>query len=237
MTKNDKILFIDNRERSGLEQLVIKYCDKNKLKYEVRQTHLTDYTFASVGIEAKSIEDYLGSLYSGHLERQLQNLDDNYAQPILLVWGTLDQYIAKAMKGGRKIPYARAFASYTGSLARFSNDFDIQIITFSDKSTAARFICKRFEKHGTLRSTATYRVMRRTATEDMRVDILRAAGCSDAIAKRLLKEHGSVAEIVGLDAKTLMQSEGVGKVRAERIMKALNSEEAIVQEKVKMSRA
>ena len=73
MTKNDKILFIDNRERSGLEQLVIKYCDKNKLKYEVRQTHLTDYTFASVGIEAKSIEDYLGSLYSGHLERQLQN--------------------------------------------------------------------------------------------------------------------------------------------------------------------
>ena len=79
--------------------------------------------------------------------------------------------------------------------------------------------------------------MRRTATEDMRVDRLRAAGCSDAIAKRLLKEHGSVAEIVGLDAKTLMQSEGVGKVRAERIMKALNSEEAIVQEKVKMSRA
>ena len=79
--------------------------------------------------------------------------------------------------------------------------------------------------------------MRRTSTEDMRVDVLRAAGCSDAIAKRMLEAHGSVAEIAGLNAKTLMEIEGVGKVRAERIMNALNSEEAIVQERVKMSRA
>tara|TARA_R110001592_G_scaffold107409_3_gene300665 strand:- start:924 stop:1634 length:711 start_codon:yes stop_codon:yes gene_type:complete len=232
-----KILYIDNRERSGLEKLVMKYCDKNKIKYEVLQTHLTDYTFGSVGIESKSINDYMSSLFSGHLEQQLQNLDDNYAQPILLVWGTLDQYVAQATRSGRKIPYSRAFSSYTGSLARWCNDFDIQIITFPDKSSAARFICKRFEKDGTLSSTNTYRVMRRTSTEDMRVDVLRAAGCSDAIAKRMLEAHGSVAEIAGLNAKTLMGIEGVGKVRAERIMNALNSEEAIVQERVKMSRA
>ena len=65
-----RILFIDNRERSGLEKLVIKYCEKNKLKYQMRQTLITDYSFADVGIEAKSMEDYFGSLYSGHLERQ-----------------------------------------------------------------------------------------------------------------------------------------------------------------------
>ena len=234
---DERILFIDNRERSGLEKLVIKYCESNKINFQVRQTHLTDYSFGPVGIESKSINDYMSSLYSGHLEQQLQNLDDNYAQPILLVWGTLDKYVAQAKRSGRSIPYPRAFASFTGSLARWCNDFDIQIITFPDKSTAARFICKRFEKHGTLSSTSTYRVMRRTSTEDMRIDILKAAGCSDAIAKRLLIEHGSVAEIVGLNAKDLMKIEGVGKVRADRIMKALNSEEAIVQERVKMSRA
>ena len=48
----------------------------------------------AIGIEAKSIHDYMGSMMSGHLEQQLNNLDDNYNNAILLVWGTLDQYLA-----------------------------------------------------------------------------------------------------------------------------------------------
>ena len=34
--------------------------------------------------------------------------------------------------------------------------------------------------------------MRRTSSEDIRIDGLRALGCSEAIAKRLLKEFGSI---------------------------------------------
>ena len=78
-----------------------KYREKNKLQFQVRQTMLTDYSFEAV-YEAKSIEDYMQSLYSGHLANQLQNLDDNYNQAILLVHGTLDAYIAKAKKEGAK---------------------------------------------------------------------------------------------------------------------------------------
>ena len=63
------------------------------------------------------------------------------------------------------------------------------------------------------------------------------AGCSLAIAKRLLDLHGSIVEISGLTAKELQAVDGIGKVRAERIVKAFNSEQPIVQEKVKMSRA
>ena len=207
---DQRVMFIDNRERSGLEKLVIKYLEKNKLNYQMRQTMITDYSFANVGIEAKTIEDYMSSLYSGHLDKQLQNLEDNYTVPILVIHGTLDKYVAKAKRGGRKIPFARAFASFTGSLARFSTDYDISIMTFESTSLAARFICKRFEKHGTLGSSSTYRLLRKTATEDMRVDILQSAGCSEAIAKRLLNEHGSVVEIAGLTEKDLKQSEGIG---------------------------
>jgi ERCC4-type nuclease len=232
-----RILFIDHRERSGLEKLVIKYCEKNKLKYQMRQTLITDYCFADVGIEAKSIEDYFSSLYAGHLERQLQNLEDNYNSAILLIHGTIDKYITKARKGGKKIPFVQAFNRFVGSIARWSTDYDISILIFPDKSAAARFICKRFEKHGTLGSSSTYRLLRKTSTEDMRIDILRSAGCSEAIAKRLLEEYGSVVEVCGLNAEELQKIEGVGKVRANRIIEAFNSEEAIVQEKVKMSRA
>ena len=233
----EKVLFIDNRERSGLEALVKKYCDKHGLKYQTRQNLITDYAFASVGIESKSMEDYMQSLYSGHLEHQLQNMDDNYNHAILLVWGTVDKYVASAKKGGRKIPFARAWGGFIGSLARFSTDFDITIVTFPDRSSAARFICKRFEKHDTIGSSSTYRVMRKTNSEDMRMDVLRAAGCSHAIAERLIEEHGSVAEVAGLNAKELMKSEGIGKVRAQKILTVLNSEDAVPNEKVKMTRA
>jgi len=232
-----RVMFIDNRERSGLEKLVIKYCEKKKLKYEVRQTLITDYSFADVGIEAKSIDDYMSSMYSGHLERQLQNLEDNYTNPVLLIHGTLDQYVTKSAKRGRKIRFVTAFASFTGSLARYHTDFDVSILIFPDKSTAARFICKRFEKHGTLGSSSTYKLLRKTATEDMRIDILCSAGCSQAIAQRLLDTYGSVAEVMSLNEKELQSVEGIGKVRAKRIIESFNSESPIAQEKVKMSRA
>ena len=71
----------------------------------------------------------------------------------------------------------------------------------------------------------------------MRVDILRGAGCSVAIAKRLLEQYGSVIEIASLTEKELQGVEGIGKVRAKRILNAFNSESPIAQEKIKMSRA
>tara|TARA_R110002110_G_scaffold366509_1_gene576582 strand:- start:46 stop:753 length:708 start_codon:yes stop_codon:yes gene_type:complete len=233
-----KILFIDNRERSGLEDLVKKYIDKKeKLFHQTKQNMIADYAFNSVGIEAKSIHDYMGSMMSGHLEQQLNNLDDNYNNAILLIWGTLDQYVAQAMKGGRKMRFQKTWASYVGSLARYCTDYDIQIITFPDRSSAARFICKRFEKDGTLGSSSTYRVLRKTASEDMRIDTLRAAGASEAIAHKLLEKFGSVAEISVAPVKELTEIVGLGKIRATRISNVLNSETKIASERVRMARS
>jgi ERCC4-type nuclease len=171
------------------------------------------------------------------LERQLQNLDDNYNQIVLIVWGTIDNYISQARRGGKKIQFTTAWNTYLGALARFSTDYDINVFTFTDKSSAARFICKRFEKHGTLGRSSTYRVMRKTASEDRRIDILMAAGCSEGIAKRLLNEFGSIAEMIEMTSKELQVIEGVGKIRAERILVCLNSEKPVADQRVRMTRA
>tara|TARA_R100001480_G_scaffold146045_1_gene144455 strand:+ start:528 stop:1229 length:702 start_codon:yes stop_codon:yes gene_type:complete len=232
-----KIMFIDYRERSGLEKLVMKYLDKNELKYQMKENMITDYAFANVGIEAKTIQDYMGSLYSGHLEKQLQNLDDNYTQMYLVVHGSLDSYIAGARRGGKKIPYAKAFNVFLGSLARFSTDYDINICHFQTPSEAARFICKRFEKDGTLGKSSAYRLMRKTASEDKRIDVLRTAGCTEAVAKILLKEYGSISEIVSVSPSELQTLPGIGKITATKILNCFISENPIVDEKIKMKRA
>ena len=113
----------------------------------------------------------------------------------------------------------------------------MNIITLPDRSSAARYICKRFEKDGTLRSSSTYRVLRKTSSEDMRVDVLRAAGASATIAKNLLDEFGSIAEISSLPINEMTTLAGLGKIRSEKISRVLNSEEKVVSEKVKMSRS
>ena len=230
-------MFIDHRERSGLEHLVIKYLEAKDLHYVIKENMITDYAFGNVGIEAKTIHDYMGSLYSGHLDKQLQNLDDNYDQPILMIHVTIDSYISRARKGVRRIAFAKIFNEFTGSLARFHTDYDISIMSFTTASEAARVIAKRFEKHGTLGKSSEYRLMRKTASYDRRVDVLRTVGCSEGVAKALLEEYGSISEITSLTPKELQTMPGIGKITASKILNCFISEEPIVDEKVKLKRA
>lgn len=234
---SEKTLFIDNRERSGLETAVQRYCDKEKIPWEMKQSLIADYTYGQFGIEAKSIQDYFQSLHSGKLRTQLENLDDNFNRFALVIHGKVESYVSQIRNRGRKTSYASAEAQFIGSLARFDVDFDLTIMHFPTSSAAARWIVKRCQKDGTLGRTNTYRAMRRTSSEDVRVDALRGAGCSEAIAKRLLEEFGSLAELAGATVPELMRLEGIGKVRAKQIVKVFNSESSVVKEKVKLTNA
>tara|TARA_R100000152_G_C6773483_1_gene200823 strand:- start:1458 stop:2165 length:708 start_codon:yes stop_codon:yes gene_type:complete len=234
---SEKILFVDNRERSGLEALVKRHADKEGIKWEVKQNLITDYCYGQIGIEAKTMQDYFQSLQSGHLQSQLENMDDNYQRMILIIHGTIDKYVGQMRKRGNRTPYARIEAMFIGSLARFDVDFDLTIMHFDSSSAAARWIIKRCAKDGTIGSATTFRRMRRTTSEDLRVDGLRTMGCSEAIAKKLLERFGSLMEIGSASLKELMKVEGVGKIRAKAIMDALNSESPVVKEKVKLTRA
>jgi len=164
-------------------------------------------------------------------------MDDNYNHVILVIHGQLDRYVAQMRKRGNRTPFARLQAMFIGSLARFDVDFDITIMHFVTKSEAARWIVKRCEKDGTIGSSSTYRRLRRTTSEDLRVDGLRAMGCSETIAKKLLENFGSLMEIGASSKKELMKVEGVGKIRAKAIMDALNSESPVIKEKVKLTSA
>lgn len=234
---SEKTLYIDNRERSGLEDLIKKHADKEKIKWEVKQNLITDYCYGQLGIEAKTIQDYFQSLQSGHLQHQLENMDDNFNRMVLVIHGTVDKYVGLMRKRGNKTPFPRVQAQFIGSLARFDVDFDLTIMHFATSSEAARWIVKRCAKDGTIGSASTYRTLRRTTSEDVRMDGLRAIGCSEAIAKRLLARFGSIAELCGASVKELMKIEGVGKIRAKAISEALNSEEKVVKERVKLTGA
>lgn len=209
----------------------------NPIRWQVKQNLITDYCYGQLGIEAKTIGDYFSSLTSGHLQHQLENMDDNFNHMVLVIHGTVDQHVANMRKRRIKVSMAQMENMFIGSLARFDVDFDMTIMHFTTSSAAARWIVKRCSKDGTTSSGSTYRTLRRTTSEDVRVDGLRAIGCSEAIAKRLLEHFGSIAEICNATSKELMKIEGVGKIRANSIVSAFNSEESVLKERVKITRA
>ena len=53
----------------------------------------------------------------------------------------------------------------------------------------------------------------------MRIDILQGAGCSVAIAKRLLEQYGSIVEISSLNEKELQAIEGIEKLEPKEYYK------------------
>jgi len=231
-------LFIDYRERSGLEKGVMKHCEKEGIPHQMQENLITDYCYGNIGIEAKSIHDYFNSLHSGHLQHQLANMDDNFEQMILVIHGTVDQYVAALRKrGNRKTSYAQMESRYIGSLARWDVDYDLTIMQFGTASSAARWIVKRCQKDGTLGSTTTLRTLRKTRSEDVRLDGLRGLGCSETIAKKLLEEFGSIVELTGATKRELMNIEGIGKKRAEDLHEALTSEQPVVKQTQKKSLA
>ena len=109
---SEKTLYIDNRERSGLEDLIKKHADKEKIKWEVKQNLITDYCYGQLGIEAKTIQDYFQSLQSGHLQHQLENMDDNFNRMVLVIHGTVDKYVGLMRKRGNKTPFPRVQAQF-----------------------------------------------------------------------------------------------------------------------------
>ncbi len=225
------VLFIDYRERSGLEKGVMKHCEKEGIEYQMQENLITDYCYGNLGIEAKSIQDYFQSLHSGHLRNQLDNLDDNFERVALIIHGTVDKYVASLRKrGNRRTSYAQMEARFIGSLARFDVDYDLTIMHFPTASAAARWIVKRCQKDGTIGSNTTLRTLRKTTSEDVRIDGLRGLGCSVKMAKDLLEHFGSIVELSGATISELTQIEGIGQKRAASIMKALTSEEPVVKE-------
>lgn len=232
-----KTILIDYRERSGLEDLVRKHAERSKMTTETQENLLADYVCGGLGIEAKTVQDFFQSLQSGHLRNQLANMDDNFERYALVVHGTLDRYVADMRRrGNRKTSFAQIQAQFIGALARFDVDFDVTLMLFSTSSEAARWIVKRCEKDGTLGSSTTLKALRRTSSEDVRIDALRGAGCSENMARALLERFGSITEIAGATRRQLMTVDGIGKVRAEMIQSVLSSESPVVKDTVRKTR-
>ena len=214
-------LKIDTNERGKLCDSVIRKAEKAGLAVERETLIVGDYLLGNVCIEAKSINDLFQSSHSGHLWRQLDNMDANYERFFLLIHGTIAEYVKRQKK-----PYTRVQNELIGTIARVMSDFDCQVFFTPNMSEAAMFIIKLHNKLHKPASLHGAKAVRRVSTNDVRKDLLLTIpGIGNQMADKMLETCGSIEEMLFKDS--LLKVKGMGHTLADRVVKVLTSEDVI----------
>ena len=223
-------MIVDSNERGVLCDSVIRKAEKAGLSVIRKPLVVGDYLLGEACVEAKSINDLFLSSHSGHLWRQLENMDINYQRFFLVIHGGIDKYVAMAKKTGKKVTYTRIQNELTGTIARIMSDFECQVFYTPNVSEAALFITKLHNKLHKPASSHGARTIRRVASNDIRADMLLAIpGIGKDMADRILDECGSIEEMCY--PESLKKIKGLGEVLRGRIIQALTSEDKMVVER------
>ena len=225
-------LLIDSNERGPLCDSILRKAEKAGLRVVRKPLVVGDYLLGGACVEAKSLNDLFQSSHSGHLWRQLDNMDVNYERFFLVIHGAIDKYVVMAKRNGRKgLTYTRIQNELTGTIARIMADFDCQVFYTPNVSEAALFITKLHDKLHKPASRHGARAIRRVASNDVRADMLLAVpGIGKDLAERILDECGSIEEMCY--PESLKKIKGMGPTLRARLLQALTSEEVMHIERV-----
>jgi len=212
--KEEKIkVVVDHREFSSK---VVRNLTANGVLVEPQQLHVGDYVLSSrIGVERKSVDDFLGSLIEGKLFRQISNLRDEYSRPVLILEG--ENLLAK-----RNISHNAIF----GSLSSINVDFGVPVITTKDASETAdllKVMAKREQRDDKKTFAIREEKTPMSLREQQQFVIEGFPNISSVIAKRLLDHFGSIRDIVNASEDELMEVKGVGKNISSEILEILNA--------------
>jgi ERCC4-type nuclease len=219
-------LLVDSNERGSLCDSVIRRAQRDGLVVIKKNLLVGDYLLGNACIEAKSINDLFQSSHSGHLWRQLDNMDANYERFFLLIHGSIAKYIAMAKNNGKRVSYSRVQNELMGTIARIMADFDCQVFFTENTSEAAMFVVKLHDKLHKPASRHGAKALKRVSTNDVRLDMLLSIpGIGREMGERILEKCGSIEEMAY--PKSLREIKGLGEVLRKRVVEVITSEEPV----------
>jgi len=224
-------LIIDSNERGSLKDAVVRAAEREGFTTKIEHLQgMGDYKAGNAHIECKSLSDLFQSSHSGHLMRQMDNLDANCERVFLVVHGDIAKYVSISKKQGRNVSYSKVMNQLLGTFARITADFDCHIYRAKDYNEAAMFIAKLHSKLHKPASRHGARAVTRVSTNDVRADMLIAVpGFGPELVGKLLDRCGSIEEM--LFPESLKQVKGMGSTLRKRLLDVLTSEEPITVKK------
>jgi len=208
--ENDNVIvYADTREASGIvSKILSKRCELRE-----KMLSIADYQLSErVGVERKTVADFLQSIIDGRLFQQLTDLKKTFSRPILLIEGTDDMF------GLRNIhPNA-----IRGALASIATDFKIPILwTKSQLETAELLYAIAKREQVQLKKGVQLRVKPNFRSLNQKQEFLIGGlpKISSVLARRLLKKFGTPEAVFTAKPEQLQEVDGIGEKLAKKIRK------------------
>ena len=177
-----------------------------------------DYQLSSrVGVEFKTVEDFVQSILDGRLMEQVRELKRNFERPLLIIEGVEDIYSVRNIHPN----------AIRGMIATIVVSYGVPLVfTKSQQETAGllHIIAKR-EQEESNKDFMPHSMKRVTDTKWLQEYIVSALpGIGATLAKPLLANFKSIKNIVNASVDELKEVEGIGKKKAEEIRRILDEE-------------
>ena len=230
-------LIIDSRENSDFSSEVIRKANRINVLNKKEFLEIGDYVIGDACFEAKSAQDFLQSIMNKRIWTQVDNMDKNYNNSFVVVYGTAEKAVVKVMKyikldsnQSRQQMKNKLMLQFRGAIGRLRLDYGINVIWRDTVEDAAEELVTLAKMIPVQRNIITPTTLKRVATHDVRVDMLTTIkGISNTKAEELLKEYGCIMEIGDCKPSEITIIKGIGKTVADRILNILNSEEKVKQ--------
>ena len=212
-------IILDHRERSsGIKKELINHgmevLEKQLIHADfIIKTKDLNNNILTVGVERKTINDFLNSIIDKRLINQIIELKKNFDIPLLIIEGTENIYELRNFHPN----------SIRGMLASIAIDFQTPILytrNHRDTANLLVIIAKRLEKPRSLPSLLKKRKPL-TVKQQQEFIVESLPGIGPLISKNLLKKFNTIKSLINADEKELREVEKIGKIKASQIKKIL----------------
>lgn len=208
---------VDDRERASE---VPRFLSELGITLQFTQLTVGDYVLSTTtAIERKSLRDFISSLYDGRLFKQLYELSEVYPNAILLVEGDLSQ-----------IPIlTQNVKSFYGALAALILDSPVKMVFVEGPKESALFISSLVRRLQTKKEREEipliYRPPKGSDIAENQLYVVSALpGIGPKLAHRLLLTLKTPRKIFSATLAELLTVPGLGRARAEKLYRFLNTE-------------
>lgn len=200
-------IIVDYRESRSS---VIRHLASQDLDVQVTDLDVGDYIVSQrIGVERKTVDDFLNSLLEGKIFQQVKNLRQTFSRPILIIEG--ENLLTK-----RNINHASLF----GSLSSIMIDFGVSIMSTKTPQETADFLialARREQRDSTKPVPIRGEKWASSPTEQQQFLIEGLPNISAVLAKRLLDHFGSIRAIINASAEDLAEVQGIGPRTAQEL--------------------
>jgi len=223
------MLLVDDRENPKVINKLLMRMGENNVK--VCRMVSADYAMGSWGVEAKEINDLFRSILGIGRNRtivsQLRDLQDNYDNPVLVVYGAkLKPWVAT----GR--PSAKQIATEMSRMKKVNTQFKMTFhqrfpkIKYMELNTMDEFVEWLVVNHTQLgmafsnHDSDTQKAIKKGELDPRIAFLSSVKGVTPTMAQDLLEEFGSIPKLLRLRTtqKAVMAVKGVGRQRAQDIL-------------------